>query len=229
MREAARRAGDITRPTWILARRQTAGHGRRGRSWASPDGNFAATLVIRPEGTPAEAALRSFVAAVALRFTLGTMVAPERLTLKWPNDVLLDGGKVAGILLESSGRGGRVDTLAIGIGINLVHAPDPAMLEAGAVPAVSVAGCGGRPPPVEEVLDLLAAHFDQHERILRDLGFDPIRRLWLRHAARLGETITARTPQSETTGIFETVDGEGRLVLRTAGGAVTVAAAEVFF
>src|SRR5918997_1594879 len=98
--EALRRAaaGDAG-PLWILARRQTAARGRRGRAWSSPAGNFGATLLLRPEGQPA---LRSFVAALGL---FDAMVAvtgrPELFAIKWPNDVLLSGGKLAGILLET--------------------------------------------------------------------------------------------------------------------------------
>lgn len=229
MREAARLAPTLTQPTWILAHHQTAAHGRRGRPWANPAGNFAATLVMRPDCTPAEAALRSFVAAIALYWTLGSLIDRARLTLKWPNDVLLDSGKVAGILLESSGRGQSVDWLSIGIGINLAAAPDPAALEPGAVAPVSIAGQGGQAAPADEVLTELALHFDQHDRILRETGFDPIRRLWLRHAARLGETVTAKTTRDSFTGTFDTVDETGQLILRTAAGPVIIPAADIYF
>jgi BirA family biotin operon repressor/biotin-[acetyl-CoA-carboxylase] ligase len=106
MAEGARIAHSLAGPEWLLALEQTAGHGRRGRAWASPPGNFFASLVMRPDGPPAAAALRSFVAALALReaFIAATGRA-EALSLKWPNDVLLNGGKVAGILLESVGAG----------------------------------------------------------------------------------------------------------------------------
>ena len=96
--EAARLAPQLTQPTWIMAHRQTAARGRRGRAWISPEGNFAATLVMRPGGEPAAAALRSFVAALALADALALVVGPGAvIALKWPNDVLLNGGKVAGI------------------------------------------------------------------------------------------------------------------------------------
>ncbi len=119
MAEAARRAPDIARPTWIMAKHQTAARGRRGRAWVVPEGNLSATLIFRPEATPAEAAKRSFLAANALYQALSIYVSADKLALKWPNDVLLYGGKVAGILLESAGRGPFVDWLSIGIGVNL--------------------------------------------------------------------------------------------------------------
>jgi BirA family biotin operon repressor/biotin-[acetyl-CoA-carboxylase] ligase len=124
MAEGARQAPSLSGPTWICALEQTAARGRRGRAWANPPGNFAASLVLRPEGAPGHAALRSFVAALALRDAFLAAGAPEAaLSLKWPNDVLLNGGKVAGILLESIGAGGRIDSLIIGIGVNLAAAP----------------------------------------------------------------------------------------------------------
>ena len=117
--EAARLAPTLLKPTWIMARRQTAARGRRGRPWEMPPGNFAATLVMRPGGHPTWAALRSFVAANAVYATLDMYARDASLALKWPNDVLLSGGKVAGILLESTGKGKTVDWLSIGIGVNL--------------------------------------------------------------------------------------------------------------
>ncbi|MEO0943886.1 MAG: biotin--[acetyl-CoA-carboxylase] ligase [Pseudomonadota bacterium] len=229
MAEARRRAPELAGPTWIFAKRQTQPHGRRGRAWAHPDGNFAATLFLRPGGTAEQAALRSFTAAVALFYTLGMTTGQKGLTLKWPNDVLLNGGKVAGILLESSARAGGVDWLAIGIGINLVEAPPTDAVEPGAVPPVSVKGVVGKVETAEDTLFWLASHYADHERIFTEFGFDPIRRLWLRHAARLGEVITARTARDSLSGTFETVDEVGQLVLRTAKGQVAIPAADVFF
>ncbi|MHA6264011.1 biotin--[acetyl-CoA-carboxylase] ligase [Arenibacterium sp. CAU 1754] len=229
MAEARRCIPELSGPTWIMARRQTAGQGRRGRPWVNPDGNFAATLVMRPTGTPAEAALRSFTAAVALYYTLGKLIDRQKLGLKWPNDILLNGGKVSGILLESSGQGGQTNWLSIGIGVNLIAAPDAGAVEPGAVRPVSVVGEGGERSSPEDFLFWLAGFFADHERLFQEFGFGPIRRLWLRHAARLGESVMARTGNSEITGVFETVDEAGQLVLNTPKGRVGVSAAEVFF
>jgi len=195
-----------------------------------PPGNFAASLIFRPEATPAQAALRSFVAALALdqALSLATGCA-DALTLKWPNDVLLNGGKVAGILLESLGAGGRVDHLIIGFGINLVAAPDPAMLEVGAVPPVSVLSETGVTLTPEDFLTHLATAFAGWEAQFTTHGFAPIRTAWLARAARLGQPITARTPRDATTGIFRDVDETGNLVLDTPQGRRAIAAADVFF
>lgn len=229
MAEARHRAADVRAPTWIMARTQTDARGRRGRAWANPEGNFAATLLCRPDAGPAEAALQSFTAALALHDALAAFAGPAALALKWPNDVLLNGGKVAGILLESAGHGPRVDWLAIGIGVNLRAAPAASEVEPGSPRPVSLAGEGGTDPGQDAFLGRLAACFARHEDTFRTLGFDPVRRLWLSRAARLGETVIARTAREETTGIFETVDAEGRLVLRTPQGRRAIPAAEVFF
>lgn len=221
--EGARLAPELGRPTWILARRQSAPRGRRGRGWEMPEGNFAATLVMRPSGTAGWAALRSFMAACALFETLALYVDRSRLSLKWPNDVLLDGGKVAGILLESaSGRVG-IDWLAIGIGVNLAQAPEDVRDAAFPPVALDIA------PDPEGFLTRLAGHYATEESILEQLGFEPIRKKWLRHAARLGEQITARRPEGDVTGRFVTVDEAGHLVLEIAGGQARIAAADIYF
>jgi len=228
MAEAARRAASgLAGPTWIMAHEQTTGRGRRGRAWSSEAGNLSATLVYKPEATPAEAARRSFLAAVALFEALAIHVDRTRLSLKWPNDVLLDGGKVAGILLESAGQGPYVDWLAIGVGVNLARAP--AGLDDAAFPPIAVADNGGPLVDPEEFLTHLADAFATEEGKLDAFGFERIREDWLRHAARLGEVISARTGTEEITGVFETVDLAGNLMLRTAKGPRAISAADVFF
>ncbi|QFS82190.1 Bifunctional ligase/repressor BirA [Roseivivax sp. THAF40] len=228
--EALRRADTLAGPTWIMAHRQTAARGRRGRAWAGPDGNFAATLFLRPEEPPETVALRSFVAALALHDTCVTLTGRTTpFALKWPNDVLLNGGKLAGILLESAGAGGRVAALAIGVGVNLREAPDSRALDAHALRPVALLPETGAEVSQEEFLDHLAQAYAAREASFRTHGFAPIREAWLARAARIGEAITARTPRAETQGIFETVDATGNLVLKTPDGRVSIAAADVFF
>ena len=230
MAEGARRAATLTAPTWICALAQTAGRGRRGRAWAMPAGNFAASLVMRPAGPPAQAALRSFVAALALRDALVAVTGrAEVFTLKWPNDVLLNGGKLAGILLESSGAAGRVDALVIGIGVNLAGTPDTTLLEAGALAPVSLLGQTGITITPEDFLTLLAQHFARWEAQFTTHGFGPIRSAWLKNAARIGQNITARMMRDEITGTFVEIDTQGQLVLETPKGRQTIAAADIFF
>lgn len=224
--EAARIAAGLAGPEWILGLRQTAGKGRRGRLWSDPAGNFAATLVLPNPGAPMQAALRSFVAALALcdAFVAVTGRA-EPFALKWPNDVLLNGGKVAGILLEGLPGG----ALAIGIGVNLAQAPQAVDVESRALRPVSLLSETGAAVTPEDFLTPLAAAFARHEASFATYGFAPIREAWLSRAARLGEEITARTGKTETTGTFRDVDATGNLVLQTAGGRVAIPAADVYF
>ena len=228
--EAARVAPSLRGPEWILGLRQSAARGRRGRAWANPEGNFAATLVMPLNGAAELAALRSFVAALALFDALVAVTGrAEAFALKWPNDVLLNGGKLAGILLESAGAGGRISHVAIGFGVNLRGAPDPDTLEPGALRPVSLLSEAGTDVAPEAFLDLLAPAFARHEAQLVTYGFAPVRAAWLSRAARLGEVITARTGREEVEGRFETVDAAGNLVLSTPRGRVTFSAADVFF
>lgn len=212
-------------PKWILALEQSAARGRRGRAWSMGAGNFAATLLMQPSVGPAEAAQRSFVAALALRDALIACTGrAEAFALKWPNDVLLHGRKLAGILLESSGR-----HLCVGIGVNLAAVPDVTDLEAGALKPVSLREAFGVSIAPEEFLNLLAPAFAQWEARLENEGFVAVRSAWLAAAARLGEKISARLPMRTYNGIFETIDDSGALVLVTDTGRVTLPAAEVHF
>lgn len=228
--EAFRLAPRLSGPAWILARAQTAGRGRRGRAWEMPEGNFAATLVFRPRGGPGQAGLISFVAALALDDALTAVCGPRaRLAIKWPNDVLLNGGKVAGILLESQGQGTDLDALAVGIGVNLAAAPERARLEPEALPPVSVLEETGHVVAPEDFLDLLAPAFARWLAQFETYGFAPIRTAWLARAARLGETITARTGTLSRDGRFDGIDERGNLILTTSAGREAIPAADVFF
>lgn len=229
--EAARRFDRLNAPTWILALQQTAARGRRGRAWRHPRGNFAATLVLRePAATVETSALRSFAIALALHDSLVAATGrAEAFALKWPNDVLLNGGKVAGILLETVLRQNRFAGLSIGVGVNLAEAPGADQVEAHALRPVSLAGETGARVTPEEFLDLLAPAYARYETQLTTYGFAPLRDAWLARAARLGETVTARLPGEEVTGRFDTVDEAGHLVLSTPKGRRSIAAAEVYF
>ena len=217
-------------PAWFLAHSQTSGRGRRSRPWVSPRGNFYGSLVLHPTDPIDQVALRSFVAAVALREALVDLTGlTAGFALKWPNDVLLNGGKVAGILLESVGRAQGVAHLAVGIGVNLITAPDARAVDAGALPPVSVLAETGLRLQAETLLDTLAPAFVKWEAVFAAQGFAPIREAWLAHATKLGEVITARTGTTTREGVFTTIDDGGNLMLRTNQGLVAIPAAEVFF
>lgn len=220
--EAARRAPTV--PTWIMAPVQTAARGRRGRAWSMPAGNFAASLVWRPAGDPAQLALRSFTAALALHDAL-TGLGAGGLSLKWPNDVLLDDRKLAGILLEAPSPG----LLIVGIGVNLIAAPQPSTLEPGAVPPVSLLEATGLSVAPDALLDALAPAFATREAQLTAQGFAVVRTDWLRHAARLGQPMTVRLPSETIRGIFADLDAAGHMILRTGSGIRHITAGDVFF
>ncbi|SEN40158.1 BirA family transcriptional regulator, biotin operon repressor / biotin-[acetyl-CoA-carboxylase] ligase [Pseudorhodobacter antarcticus] len=217
-------------PTWILAAEQSGGRGRRGRPWLSPRGNFYATLALQPIETPDLVALRSFAAALALR---DACIAVTGLTvgfaLKWPNDVLLNGGKLAGILLESTGAGQRITQLSIGIGVNLIAAPNADEVEQGAVVPVSLLSETGIRVTPEAFLTALANAYEKWEAVYAAKGFAPLRSEWLLHAAKLGETITARIGDTSDVGVFQTIDETGALILQTLQGRRAIPAAEIFF
>ena len=228
--EAMRLVGDVAGPTWIMARTQTSARGRRGRAWVMPEGNFAATLLMHPDGPADRVALRSFVAALSLFDALVAVTGrAESFALKWPNDVLLHGGKLAGILLESAGSAGKAQHLMIGIGVNLRAAPGAEQVEPGSVRPVSLLSETGADVSQDEFLDQLARAYAHWEDRFVTYGFEPIRQAWLARAARLGEVITARTGTAETIGTFETVDETGNLVLKTRDGRQAIPAADVFF
>jgi len=225
--EARRLAGSgAPTPIWIRADRQTAGRGRRGRNWESPAGNLAATLLLRPDRPASECAQLSFVAAIAAAETVTRFLPAADIRVKWPNDVLADGRKIAGILLESVSGSGTVPLwLAIGIGLNLAHHP-----EGTEFPATSMAALGAEPPSASDALLHLAARFAKWYDLWRVQGFSPIRDAWLARAAKLGERVVARLTNGETSGVFEGIDETGALILREAQGRTRlIASGEVFF
>lgn len=186
-------------------------------------------MLLRPQGPVQEVALRSFVASLALYDAFASVMGEAGLALKWPNDVLLNGGKVAGILLESQAAGRGVSALVVGIGVNLIAHPPVEAVEAGAVSPVSLWSETGLRLTPEQFLGHLVPAFARWEQRIATEGFAPIRVAWLARAARLGERICARTGQEERFGIFETIDAEGNLVLKMDSATVAIPAAEVFF
>ena len=223
--EAHRRLG-APAPLWIAARRQTAGRGRQGRGWDSPAGNLYATLLIGRDDAPAGLARLSFHAALAVADLLAHFVPGAAIGTKWPNDVLLNGGKAAGILLENFGAGGGRDAapaanLAIGIGVNLAHHPDPATCR---WPPTSLRAETGAAPDFDEALGVLA---DRLDHWLGVADFARVRAAWLALTPHLGRRIEVRLPGGTLAGIFEDVDAEGALVLRTGEGSRRIAAGDV--
>lgn len=221
--EARRRIG-APAPLWIAARKQTAARGRQGRAWAAPRGNLSATLLIARDEPPADLARLSFNASLAVADLFAHFAPGAEIATKWPNDALLNGGKAAGILLENFGAGaGHKANLAIGIGINLTHHPDPAESR---WPPTSLLAETGAAPTIEEALLVLA---DSLDHWLGISDFAVVRAAWMARASHLGQRIEARLADRTLSGIFEEVDAEGALVLRTPDGTLRIAAADVHF
>jgi BirA family biotin operon repressor/biotin-[acetyl-CoA-carboxylase] ligase len=181
---------------------------------------------MRPDMPPPRAALLSFAACLSVADLFDAVAPGATVTLKWPNDALLNGRKAAGVLLESGGGGGRVDWLAVGVGVNLACHPEA---EADAWPPTSVASEVGGAPTPEEALRLLAAAFAGWSARLAAEGFAPLRAAWLARAARLGQPLVARLPTETAEGVFLDLDADGALVLGCAGGPRRIRAADVFF
>jgi BirA family biotin operon repressor/biotin-[acetyl-CoA-carboxylase] ligase len=212
-------------PLWILAERQTSGRGRRGRFWVSEPGNLFATLLLGCAAPLEHCAQLSFAAALAAGDAVASFAPNARVTLKWPNDVLLEGRKTAGILLEATNAAaGKEPSLLIGVGINLTSFP-----AATEFPATSVAAVTGSAPPPDAVLERLAARWEDWFAVWLTQGFSPLREAWLARAAGFGDRLTARIGERELYGVFEDMDQDGALLLRSADGAQRrITAGEVF-
>ena len=225
--EARRRAeAGEAGPLWITAAVQTAGRGRRGRAWSTQRGNLAATLLMVTDKPPAEAAQLSFVAALAACDLADTCLGVGAARLKWPNDVMVYGDKAVGILVESGARPDGRLWLAVGIGINLRHAPSA--LER---PATAFADHMPSPPPEPLVaLEILASAFARWQAVWMLEGFPLIAAAWTTRALGLGERCEARLPNTTLSGIAEGMDPDGALRLRLDDGRLErVTAGDVFF
>ena len=210
-------------PVWISAERQSAGRGRRGRVWHSDAGNLAVTLLLRSDAAPGAVGQLSFVASLATAEMAAHFAPQAIIAVKWPNDVLADGKKLAGILLEA-GSASQGIWLAIGIGVNLASFPPDTEF-----PATALAQLGIAVPSSEQALCVLAARFAHWYDAWMKNGFDSIRAAWLARAGGLGAAITARLPQETLQGVFEGIDASGALLLNEQGRVRAIAAGEVFF
>jgi BirA family biotin operon repressor/biotin-[acetyl-CoA-carboxylase] ligase len=212
-------------PVWITAQRQTAGRGRRGNEWISPPGNLYATLLLRDPAPAEHAPQLSFVAALAVHDAI-LKLAPAlhgELKLKWPNDLLCGGAKVAGILIE----GERIDetlAVAIGIGVNGLHHPVQT-----AYPATDLAAAGAATSAEDLFAALTGSMLERLTQWCRGAGFAIIRADWIARAAGIGSDMRVRLAGRELVGRGEALDEHGRLLLRLSDGSVqAIAAGEVF-
>ncbi len=214
-------------PLWIAARTQTAGRGRRGRDWSSPVGNLSATFLTTTALPPAEAARVSFVAALAAHDVAAASVPPSLVRVKWPNDVEVAGRKVCGILVESGARAAGGLWLAVGIGLNLVHAPQG--LERPATTLAAHLAADAPAPTFDAALTTLARAFARRMRLWEQGGFAAVADAWTARAAHLNTRCAARLPNETVEGVAEGLEPDGALRLRLDDGSRRrISAGDVF-
>ena len=206
--------------TVVVADQQLAGRGRRGRTWRAPAGtSLLASIVVRPRLPQSLLSTLSLTTAVAVAEALRRVTKVDA-RLKWPNDVLVAGKKVAGILLESRMSGGSSVVTIIGVGINLGQREFPPDLAEG---ATSIALETGQAPSRESVLAALLEEFDAWRARLEGEGFGPVREAWRRLSDTLGRLVTVDT----VTGLAADLDTDGALLIDVAGTLTRVLAGVV--
>ncbi|MDO9059670.1 MAG: biotin--[acetyl-CoA-carboxylase] ligase [Bradyrhizobium sp.] len=222
-------------PIWFVTSDQSAGRGRRHRPWVAPRGNLASSILEVIDVSPAVAATLGFAAGLALETALQKVSIEASLrsagsedmkySLKWPNDVLAGRHKLAGILLEAETvPAGRL-AVVVGIGTNVVAAP-----EGTPTPATSLARLGVHVGP-EHLFAALSDAWAEFRGIWDNgRGFGEIRRRWLERAAGLGQPVAVQTGAAAVEGIFDTIDAQGCLIVRKADGhRVPISAGDVYF
>jgi BirA family biotin operon repressor/biotin-[acetyl-CoA-carboxylase] ligase len=228
MLEARRRAerGELG-PVWLVAERQTAGRGRRGRTWITKDGNLLATYLFATDKPPAQIALLGFVAGLGIAEAIDEHLGAGSAALKWPNDVLIDGAKAAGILLESGSLGAGSTWASLAFGVNLADAP-------GGIDQPTVSLRAVLPPDAEAPtpLDFLARirlGIERWSARLESEGFEPLRAAWLARAYGMGRDARVLQGEAVLEGRFAGLSPRGELELDTADGRRHIAAGDVFF
>lgn len=221
---ARARAGDEGR-LWIVAGTQTAGRGRNGRTWSSPPGNLYASLLLLDPSPLHQASELGFVAGVAAAYALREILRGDpRIKIKWPNDILFDGAKLCGILLEGTSLPDGRFGCAAGIGVNCRTHPENT-----SYPATDLKTAANYPIEPEAVFYDLSAAMTHWLGIWDGgTGFASIRREWLSLAAGVGAGISVALPSHTVRGIFETIDAAGRLIVTQEAGVLAVEAGDVF-
>ena len=195
----------------IIAEEQTRGRGRQQRVWQSKHGNLYCTFVVAPQQDIRDFPLYTFVAALAVRRTVQHFLPAQNVQVKWPNDALVNGKKISGILLEVENK-----SLIIGIGINCAHYPEKALF-----PATSLKDNGSDAAP-KETLEILAENLSELIADFNQNGFASLREEWLNHAYKLNEEITIQQDDGIVTGVLTDLAADGALILQTADGSLRV-------
>ena len=222
-------------PMWFVTSEQTAGRGRRFRPWVAPRGNLASSILEVMDVAPASAATLGFAAGLALEAALRKLSVEAALrmagsdglnfSLKWPNDVLAGRSKLAGILLEAEAMPGGSLAVVVGIGTNVIAAP-----EGTPTPATSLKTLG-IDVSAEDLFAALSDGWAEFRGIWDNgRGFGEIRRLWLERAAGLGQAVSIKSGSALIEGIFDTIDEQGCMIVRTTtGDLVPITAGDVYF
>jgi BirA family biotin operon repressor/biotin-[acetyl-CoA-carboxylase] ligase len=210
--------------TVIWADEQTAGHGRLGRPWISPRGNLLVSVVLRPTAQPGHAAELGFLTAVVVAEAVALLLPqPNGVGLKWPNDVQVNGAKIAGVLPEARSDGGTLRWVVLGVGLNLANAPGDMPY-----PVTCLRDHGVTVTPeqgLERFLERLALWLVRWEAD----GFMPVRAAWLTYVRGLGREVTVRIGDREERGVFRELADDGAMVLATDKGLRRITAGEISF
>jgi BirA family biotin operon repressor/biotin-[acetyl-CoA-carboxylase] ligase len=221
---ARARAGERG-PLWFVTSEQTAGRGRRHRPWIAPRGNLACSILEMMDVSPSVAATLGFAAGLALEAGLRSTASDKmEFVLKWPNDVLVGGNKLAGILLEADAIEDRL-AVVVGIGINVVAAPERTPTPATSLRMLAIDVNAG------QLFAALSDAWIEFRGIWDEgRGFAEIRQRWLQRAAGLGRPVSIVSGGSTATGIFETIDETGCMIVRNSDGRrLPISAGEVYF
>lgn len=208
----------------IQALTQNGGKGRRGRPWSSPAGNLYTSILLRPACDAQTAGLYSFAAALAVYDTVRIFLPDAKIEVKWPNDVLVEGKKICGILLESApAHNNQLDWLVVGAGINVFSHPDDTLY-----PVTDLSSQRAEITDLSSVLEIYLENFEKWRLNLVDEGFDSLRKVWIERARK--GAIIARLPNEEIKGQFIGLDKAGRLLLELKDGSTkSISAADIFF
>ncbi len=207
----------------ISAQSQSSGKGRKDRNWDSPKGNLYFSLVLTPNLTIEKLPQLSFIGILALKNAVEKSF-PEiakSISLKWPNDLLIDKKKVSGILLESKISNQNPEFVILGIGINLISNPENVIFK-----ATNLKNYRIEISP-EEMLKKFLDEFDSLYENYLNFGFRNIQKLWIKSAYKLNEEISIKLDEEKITGIFENLDEEGNLLLKTDQKTITISAADI--
>lgn len=213
-------------PVWLVARRQTAGRGRRGRVWASFDGNLLATALFTTELAPAEIVLWSFATGLSIAEAL-EQLGVARVQLKWPNDVMISAAKCAGVLIDSGALAGGRHWVALSFGINVSAAPKA--IDQRTTSLREALPASTETPPALAVLSAVRVRLAHWEARLAQEGFEPLRAAWLARAQGVGEDVVVKFGETALAGRIVGLSARGELELDTAEGRRLIAAGDVFF